>query len=81
MEAMAVEGDDAGGFLAAMLEGVKPEGGDGGGVGVTVDAEHAAFFPKRIAVAVQIDVALVAFACGGRATGEVAHRVTQPPRH
>ena len=43
MEAAAVEGDDAGGFLAAMLEGVQSERGDGGGLGVAEDAEHAAF--------------------------------------
>ena len=29
---MAVVSDDAGGFLAAMLEGVKAEGGVGGGI-------------------------------------------------
>ena len=43
MEAAAVEGDDAGGFLAAMLEGVQSKRGDGGGLGVAEDAEHAAF--------------------------------------
>ena len=44
VEAAAVEGDDAGGFLAAMLEGVQSERGDGGGLGVAENAEHAAFF-------------------------------------
>ena len=39
----AVEGDDAGGLLAAMLQGVQSERGDGGGFGVAEDAEHAAF--------------------------------------
>ena len=43
MEALAVEGDDAGGFLAAMLERVQAERGDGGGVGMAENAEHAAF--------------------------------------
>ena len=43
VEAAAVEGDDAGGLLAAMLEGVQSERGDGGGLGVAEDAEHAAF--------------------------------------
>ncbi len=38
------KGDDAGGFLAAMLERVQAERGDGGGVGMAEDAEHAAFF-------------------------------------
>src|SRR3569623_3538437 len=80
VEAVAVEGDDAGCFLTAMLESVKPEGGDRGGVGMAEDAEHAAFFPECIAFAEQIDVALVAFARGGGTTGEVAHRVTKPPR-
>ena len=43
MEALAVEGDDAGGFLAAMLQRVQAKRGDGGGVGMTEDAEYAAF--------------------------------------
>ena len=49
VEAAAVEGDDAGGFLAAMLEGVQAERGDGGGIGVAEDAEHAAFLAERVA--------------------------------
>jgi hypothetical protein len=40
--AAAVIGDDAGGFLAAMLEGVQAERGDSGGLGMAKDAEHAA---------------------------------------
>ena len=43
MEALAVEGDDAGGLLAAMLQSVQAERRDGGGVGMAEDAEHAAF--------------------------------------
>ena len=49
VEAAAVEGDDAGGFLAAMLQGVQSERGDGGGFGVAEDAEHAAFLAERVA--------------------------------
>ena len=52
VEAAAVEGDDAGGFLAAMLEGVKAERRDSGGVGVAVDAEDAAFLAERVALQV-----------------------------
>ncbi|GLR98540.1 hypothetical protein GCM10007858_61830 [Bradyrhizobium liaoningense] len=48
MKAAAVVGDDAGGFLAAVLKGVKAERGDGGRIGVTVDAEHAALLAQRI---------------------------------
>ena len=44
VETLAVEGDDAGGFLAAVLQRVQAERGDGGGVGMAEDAEHAAFF-------------------------------------
>ena len=43
VETAAVEGDDAGGLLAAMLKSVQSECGDGGGLGVAEDAEHAAF--------------------------------------
>ena len=50
METLAVEGDDAGGFLAAMLERVQAERGDGGGIGMAEDAEHAAFLAQGVAV-------------------------------
>ena len=46
MEDAAVEGDDAGRLLAAMLEGVQPERGDGGGIGMVEDAEDAAFLAQ-----------------------------------
>ena len=57
VEARAVEGDDAGGFLAAMLQGVQAERGDGGGFGMAENAEHAAFLAQRVAfeVVLQID--------------------------
>src|SRR6202034_2767040 len=42
MKTHAVEADDAGGLLAAMLERVQAECGDGGGVGMAKYAEHAA---------------------------------------
>ena len=50
MEALAVEGDDAGRFLAAMLQRVQAERGDRGGVGMAEDAEHAAFLAQPVAV-------------------------------
>ncbi len=53
MKACAVEGDDARGLLAAMLQGVEPEGGDGGGVGMAENAKYAALFTKAIRVEVQ----------------------------
>ena len=55
MEDMAVEGDDARGFLAAMLQGVEAERRDGGGVRMSVDAEDAAFLTQGIAFEVQVD--------------------------
>ena len=48
MEVLAVEGDDAGGFLAAVLQRVQAERGDGGGVGHVPDAEHAAFLVELV---------------------------------
>ena len=51
----AVEGDDAGGLLAAMLQGVQSERGDGGGFGMAEDAEHAAFLAQRVAFEVVIE--------------------------
>ena len=54
MKARSVKGDDAGGLLAAMLKGVQAECGDGGGLGMAEDAEHAAFLAQRVAVEVGI---------------------------
>ena len=48
MEVAAVVGDDAGGFLAAMLQGVQAERGQGGGVLVAEDAEDAAFLAQAV---------------------------------
>ena len=50
MEMVAVEGDDAGGLLAAMLQGVQPERGQRGGVLVAEDAEDAALLAQAIVV-------------------------------
>jgi hypothetical protein len=50
MEALAVEGDDAGGFLAAMLEGVKTENGVGGGFLDAVNAYNPALFLEMVVV-------------------------------
>jgi hypothetical protein len=44
MEALAVERDDSGGFLAAVLQSVKAERGNCGRVGVAENTEHPAFF-------------------------------------
>ena len=54
VEALAVEGDDAGRFLAAMLQGVQAERGDRGGVGMAEDAEDAAFLAQAVAVEIEI---------------------------
>ena len=44
MELFTVEGDDARGFLASVLQGVQAECRVGGGVGKPVNAEDSAFF-------------------------------------
>ena len=54
VEALAVEGDDAGGFLAAMLQRVQAERGDGGGVGMAEDAEHAALLAQPVGIRVEV---------------------------
>ena len=54
MEALAVEGDDAGRLLAAMLQSVQAERGDRRGVGMAEDAEHAAFFAQAVALEVEV---------------------------
>src|SRR5690606_15227647 len=48
MELRAVVGDDAGGLLAAMLEGVKPQRDDSRRVLASEDAEHAAFVVEMV---------------------------------
>ena len=53
METLAVEGDDAGGLLAAVLQRVQAERGDGGGVGMAEDAEHAAFLAQPVGVRIE----------------------------
>ena len=48
VEMLAVVGDDAGGFLAAVLQGVQAERGELGCVRMAEDAEDAAFLPQPI---------------------------------
>src|SRR5215216_6292880 len=57
MEAPAIEADDPGSFLAAMLQGMQAERRNGGGVRMAVNTEHAAFFAQ--AVAIQVGRAVV----------------------
>lgn len=54
MKTAAVEGDDAGGFLAAVLERVQPECGDGSGVRMAKNTEYATFLAKRITVQIGV---------------------------
>ena len=53
VEALAVEGDDAGGLLAAVLQGVQAERCDGGGVGMAEDAEHAALLAEPVGIRIE----------------------------
>ena len=45
VKAFAIKGDDACGFLAAMLEGVKAERCERCRIGMAINAEDTAFFP------------------------------------
>ncbi len=74
MKPGAVERDDAGGFLAAVLERVQTERRDGGGVRVVDDAEHAALFAQAIVVTIEFKEAV---AVGE--LGQAAHRGVVPP--
>ena len=56
LKPVAVERHDAGGFLAAMLQGVKAECGQRGGVCMAIDAKHAAFFTQAVSVEVEIEL-------------------------
>ena len=48
VELLAVVGDDAAGFLAAMLEGVQAERGERRRILVAEDAEDAAFLAQPV---------------------------------
>ena len=50
MKTLAVERDDAGGFLAAMLQGMQAERGDGRGIGMAENAEYAAFLAQPVPI-------------------------------
>ena len=80
-EALAVKGDNARGFLAAMLQGVQAQRRDGRRLGMAENAEDAAFLAEAVAVEVELVVKVrgVGFAerVGTRSLGvaiRVAHR-------
>src|SRR5262249_32939901 len=50
VEALAIIGDDAGGFLAAMLQGVQSERRDRRGIGVAEHAEYAALLTQPVII-------------------------------
>ena len=54
MELLAVEGDDTGGFLAAVLERVQAERRQRCGFRMTENAEDAALFVKRVAIEIVV---------------------------
>ena len=68
VEALAVEGDDAGRLLAAVLERVQAQRGDGSGVGMVEDAEDAALLAQPVAFGVEgsmgASIRLIAASCG-----------------
>ena len=53
MKALAVERDDAGGFLAAMLERMQAERGNRRGIGMAEDSEYSAFFAEPVRVKIE----------------------------
>ena len=57
VEPRAVEGDDAGGLLPAMLERMQPERDDRGGVRMAEYAEDAAFLAQPVVVEVELGAA------------------------
>ena len=63
MKAALVEGHDAGSFLAAMLEGVKSECGQGSGIRMAEDTEDTAFFAQQVAVQIEVEVVHCGVVC------------------
>src|SRR5215470_16033156 len=68
MEALAVVGDDAGSFLAAMLEGVQSERRDRRSIRVAEHTEHAALLTQPV---------ILEAVCVG-SFDRVAHRASKP---
>ena len=56
VEPRAVEGDDAGRFLAAMLERVQAERVRAAASGMAEDAEDAAFLAQLVTVEIEVEV-------------------------
>src|SRR5579863_9303671 len=54
VKALSIEGDDAGRLLTAMLERVEAKRGDRRRVGMTENAEDAAFFAQPISIGIEI---------------------------
>src|SRR5471032_2218534 len=63
VKTLAVVGDDARRLLAAMLEGVQAERGDGGGILMVEDAEHAALLAQGVAVDLEVEIVRLARPC------------------
>jgi hypothetical protein len=59
VELAAIERDDTGRFLAAVLQGMQTQRRQCRGIGVPQNAKHAAFFMQRVAVEIEIIVARV----------------------
>jgi hypothetical protein len=55
IEALAIEGDDAGRFLAAMLERMQAERGQCRRIIMPVNPEDTAFLAQRVAVEIEIE--------------------------
>ena len=54
MEAAFIVGHNARSFLSAMLQSVQSQGCKGRGVGVAINAKHAAFFTQRVAIKIEV---------------------------
>ena len=68
MEALAVKGNDAGGFLAAMLERMQSKCSDRGGVRMIEHAEDAALLAQPVAIKIK--------GVGVGGGGPLAHQVS-----
>ena len=65
-EPPAVEGDDAGRFLTAMLERMQAERGNGRGLGMAENTDYAAFLAQAIAIEIDADSHDALVLCDGR---------------
>jgi hypothetical protein len=78
MEALTIEGGDAAGFLAAVLQGVQAQRGDGGSLRRVIDAEDSALEAELVVVGVPLVIGVLGGWRGQRDFSTASSRPLRP---